>query len=72
MTEEEFEELDSKVKEAVENGQSIYHLVETKQVNRCVKSIYDYINRQILTTKNMDLPRKVTLKKAKNKQKISI
>ena len=69
MTEEEFEELDSKVKEAVENGQSIYHLVETKQVNRCVKSIYDYINRQILTTKNMDLPRKVTLKKRKINKK---
>lgn len=66
MTEEEFSNLNQAIKDGVDKGQSIYHLVETKQVNRCTKSIYNYIDRQLLTTKNIDLPNKVKLKKRKS------
>lgn len=65
MTQEEFDHFNKKILEAVKNGQSIFHLVETKQVNRCTKSVYSYIDRNILDTKNIDLPRKVKLKKRK-------
>lgn len=69
MSEEEFEKLNQTIKEGVDKGQSIYHMVETKQVNRCTKSIYNYIDRQLLTTKNIDLPFKVKLKKRKKLSK---
>lgn len=65
MTDDEFLNLNKVIKEGVDKGQSIYHMVETKQVNRCTKSIYNYIDRQLLTTKNIDLPNKVKLKKRK-------
>ena len=72
MTQEEFDDFNKKISEAVKNGQSIFHLVETKQVNRCTKSIYTYVDRNILDTKNIDLPRKVKLKKRKIAKKTNM
>lgn len=68
MTPEEFNTLDSVIKEGVDQNYSIYHLVkDTPEINCSVSTVYRLIEAGVLTTKSMDLPRKVKLKKRKRK-----
>ena len=56
--------LDSLVREGVTNGKSIYAITVENPIliNKCPKTIYNYIDAGILTTKNIDLRSKVKYK----------
>lgn len=67
----EFETLDSIIKEGVENKKSIYQItIENKNIiNKSVTTIYRYINSGYLKTKRIDLPYAVKYKKRKHNKK---
>lgn len=66
MSKDEYLNLNEILKNGSDKGQSIYHIVHANEsINRCVKSIYNYINNNQVSVKRIDLPRAVTLKKRK-------
>lgn len=66
LTPQEFESLDKIVKEGVSQKESIYHIVRSNpEIKVSVSTIYRYIEDGYLTTRPMDLPRKVLMKKRK-------
>lgn len=66
MDEETFNYLDRAIKEGVDNGHSIYHIVHNDPlITVSVPTVYRLINDKKLTTKRMDLPYAVTYKKRK-------
>lgn len=68
LTEEEFEYLNKAIKEGTDNNYSIYHIVhDDENIPVSVPTVYKYIDANIMDTKTMDLPYKVTLKKRKKK-----
>ena len=71
ISSEEFQTLDKVIKEGIENKKSIYQItIENKDsVNKCVSTLYRYVNNGYLTTKRTDLPYAVTYKKRKHNKK---
>lgn len=70
MTKEEFDNLDSVIKNGVDNKESIYHIVKSNpNIKVSVPTVYRYINEKKLTTQRMDLPYAVTYKKRKQNKK---
>lgn len=66
MTPEEYSLLDETIKEGVNDGQSIYHIVKSNpELKVSVPNVYRLINTHQLTTKRMDLPYAVRYKKRK-------
>lgn len=65
MTEEEFNEVDRKVKEGIKNKESIYHIVKNNDDMPSTPTIYRWIKEKKLTTTWMDLPYAKTYKKRK-------
>lgn len=65
LTGKEFDHLNGLIKNGVDKGQSIHHIVETNKEDISVKerTVYRYIEQSLLSTKNIDLRRKVALKK---------
>ena len=69
MYKKDFLILDELIKEGVERGESIYHIVHSNEaIKVSVSTIYRYINKGILKTKRMDLPYAVTYKKRRYKE----
>jgi hypothetical protein len=60
----EFEQLDKIIKDGVDENKSIYQIkIENgNNINKCVSTLYGYINKGYLTTKRTDLPYAVTYK----------
>ena len=69
MTEEEFNEVDRKVKEGIKNKESIYHIVKNNDDMPSTPTIYRWIKEKKLTTTWMDLPYAKTYKKRKKNEK---
>ncbi len=66
MTKDEYLNLNEILKNGSDKGQSFYHIVHANEsINRCVKSIYNYIKNNQVSVKKIDLPRAVMLKKRK-------
>ena len=61
ITEEEVERIDDIITPLVDNGHSIHHIHSNNRDSIMVseRTLYNYIDNQILSTKNIDLPRKV-------------
>lgn len=69
LTLDEFDTLDKIVKDGVSQNESIYHIVKNHpEIETSVSTIYRYIDEGYLTTKPMDLPRKVMMKKRKSQK----
>lgn len=63
---EEFIALNNIVKEDIEKGHSFYMIVQNnKEIDVCERTLYNYQENGYLSTKNIDLPRKVRYKKRK-------
>ena len=71
LSKDELITIDNLVSEGVKNGQSIYSIVQTNSnvIPHTVKTIYNYIDQGILTTKNIDLRAKVKYKQRQRKYK---
>jgi IS30 family transposase len=66
MTRHELRELDKVVRPLVENGQSPYVIMTNHpELNLSVKTLYNYIDRGVLLTRNIDLKRKTKFKPRK-------
>lgn len=68
---DEFNKLDSIIKKGIDENKSIYQIkIENKdEIDKSITTLYRYINNGILTTKRIDLPRAVKLKKRKHNKK---
>ncbi len=65
INDDEFNKLDSIIKQGVDENKSIYQIkIENKdEINKSITTLYRYINNGVLTTKRIDLPRAVKFKK---------
>lgn len=64
LTESEFKKLDRIIYYGVQNGQSLHHIFENNDdLPVSLRSAYRYIDYQLLSTANIDLRRKVRLRK---------
>lgn len=70
LTEEEFAKLDKTIYYGVCKGQSLHHIfLAHDDLPVSLRSAYRYIDYQLLSTKNIDLRRKVRLRKKKTAKK---
>lgn len=70
LTPEEFEILDKKIKDGILNKESIYHIVTSNEdIDISIPTVYNYINKGILTTTRSDLPYATIYKKRKKSNK---
>ena len=67
LDEEEIQRIDSIVTPLTMQGQSIHHICCSNKdsIMSSERTIYNYVNDQVLTAKNIDLPRKVRYKPRK-------
>ena len=71
INKEEFKELDSIIKNGVDDNKSIYQIKieNSDKIDKSISTLYGYINKGYLTTKRIDLPYAVTYKKRKHNKK---
>lgn len=71
VDDEEFRQLDTIIKNGIDENKSIYQIkIENNDIiKKSVSTLYNYINRNYLTTKRIDLPYAVTYKKRKHNKK---
>lgn len=68
---DEFNKLDSIIKQGVDDNKSIYQIkIENNDdIDKSISTLYRYINKGYLTTKRIDLPYAVKYKKRKHNKK---
>ena len=68
---EEFKKLDSIIKRGVDKNKSIYQIkIENNDIiDKLITTLYRYVNKDYLSTKRIDLPYAVKLKKRKHNKK---
>lgn len=68
---EEFKKLDSIIKRGIEENKSIYQIkIENNNIiDKSITTLYRYVNKDYLSTKRIDLPYAVKLKKRKHNKK---
>lgn len=71
MSQDELEKLDKLITPLIRQGQSISHIyVNHKNEIPCgIRCLYNYVDKKILTVRNIDLRRKVKYKKRKKQKK---
>lgn len=69
IEEEDFQRVDTLIKQGLANKQSIYHIVKSNENMPTVPTIYRWIHEKKMSTNLMDLPYAVTYKKRKYKEK---
>ena len=74
LTPEELERIDSVISPLIKKGQSIHQICinNADEIMVDERTIYNYIDRGILTAGNLDLPRKVRYKKRKVKKTVRV
>lgn len=73
QTSEDFKIINEAVLDGVDKGQSIYHIANSlKDVKVSTTTLYRYIHNEYLTVQVHNLPKVVTLKKAKKENILSI
>jgi len=66
MSQEQLQSLDEMITPLIHQGQSLYHITGTHDDIPCsVRTLYNYIERKVLSSSNIDLPRKVKYKPRK-------
>lgn len=65
VSKEEFEIINDLIKEGISRKESIYHIVNSHDINVSVPTIYRWIDNRLMTTTKMDLPYAVSFKKRK-------
>lgn len=65
LNKEYFYEVDKIIKEGIEKGQHLYHILTSNNINIPISSIYRYQQKGYLSISSMDLPRKVKFKPRK-------
>jgi IS30 family transposase len=66
MSQEQLQSLDEMITPLIHQGQSLYHITGTHDDIPCsVRTLYSYIERKVLSSSNIDLPRKVKYKPRK-------
>ena len=68
ISDEELCRLDNVVSPLIKNGQSISHIYKTQNLNCSKSTLYNYIDQNILSARNIDLPRRVRYSKKKSKR----
>ena len=70
MTIEEIEVLDTLITPLIKNGQSLYHIKHSNSENilPSERTLYRYVENNILSAINLDLPRKVKYKPRRNRK----
>ena len=68
ISDEELCELDNIVSPLIKNGQSISHIYKTQNLNCSKSTLYNYIDQNRLSARNIDLPRRVRYPKKKSKR----
>lgn len=66
LSKESFYEMDRIISDGVKNGQHIYHIVETNDLDVSVSTVYRHLDKGWLSISAMDLPRKVKFKPRKS------
>ena len=68
---EEFKKLDSIIKRGIDESKSIYQIkIENNDIiDKSITTLYRYVNKDYLSTKRIDLPYAVKLKKRKHNKK---
>ena len=67
LTEFELANLDRTVSPLIKRGQSISHIHKTNDLNIARATLYNYINKNCFSARNIDLPRLVKMKKRKKR-----
>lgn len=66
ISETDLAALDATVSPLVQNGQSIYMILQNHpEITQCEKTLYNYIDSGVLSVGNLDLPKKVKYKPRK-------
>ena len=67
MTELELSNLDRIVSPLIKRGHSISHIHKTNDLPCCRATLYNYVSNNCFSARNIDLPRKVRMKKRKQR-----
>lgn len=68
LSDDELCELDNVVSPLLKQGQTIAHIYQTQDLKCSKSSLYNYIDKNQLSARNIDLPRRVRYSKRKNKR----
>lgn len=68
MTELELSNLDRIVYPLIKKGQSISHIHKTNDLPCTSATLYNYVSKNYLSARNIDLPRLVKMKKRKQRK----
>lgn len=69
LTKEEFLHLDQVIYSGVNNGQSLYHIMQNNELPISERTAYRYVEFNVLSVTNLDLRRKVKLRKKRTTKK---
>lgn len=69
LSDEELIKLDNLVSPLLKNGQTVSHICKTQDIGCSKSSLYNYIDQNYLSARNIDLPRRVRYSKRKDKKK---
>lgn len=68
LSSDELIKLDSLVSPLLKNGQTVAHICKTQDIGCSKSSLYNYIDQNYLSARNIDLPRRVRYPKKKTKR----
>lgn len=63
LTELELANLDRVISPLIKNGQPIFHIYKTQDFSCTRATLYNYVSKNCFSARNIDLPRKVKMKK---------
>lgn len=68
LSSDEIIKLDNLVSPLLKNGQTVSHICKTQDIGCSKSSLYNYIDQNYLSARNIDLPRRVRYPKKKTKR----
>jgi len=72
LNKQEFYDLDETITTGLQQGQHIYHIVETNNIETSLSSIYHYFEKGYFTASVMELPRVVKFKPRKKEHSVYV
>lgn len=68
LSSEDLVRLDNLVSPLLKNGQTVSHICQTQNIGCSKSSLYNYLDKNYLSARNIDLPRRVRYTKRKSKR----
>ena len=68
LSSEELVKLDHLVSPLLKNGQTVSHICKTQDIGCSKSTLYNYVGKNYLSARNIDLPRRVRYSKRKDKR----